>query len=665
MAILLGIDTGGTYTDAVLFDEQRGVLRSAKSLTTRHDLSVGVRGAVEAVLSEPPPRPVSLVSLSTTLATNALVEGHGSPVCLLLLGQPPAILERAGLRQALALDPAVFVAGGHGAAGDEQAPLDLAALHEAVQTHAPHVSAFAVAGYFAVRNAAHELAARELVQSLCGLPVTCSHELASALDAPRRALTALLNARLVHLLDQLIRAVTGLLEEQHIAAPLMVVKGDGSLIAADEALRRPVETILSGPAASLVGAHHLCGEDDVLVSDIGGTTTDVAVLRGGRPALDSRGATVGGWRTMVEAVAVHTFGLGGDSETHWPVEQGLRLGPRRNVPLSLLATTEPALNDQLKAALQSYVPPLPRFALRLRPLSYASSRLSRFEQQIWDRLETGPAGIADFAEDLVLSRALDRLVARGLVAVSGFTPSDASHVLGLQQTWDVEAARLGAECWVRHLGGVGRRDRPVDAEHFARAVVESMTAQSGVALLRTALAEQGLPDLDSGGELGRALVTRSVSGDSDPEALVSLAVHLKRPLVAIGAPAAVYYPAVAERLGTRLVLPPFAEVCNAVGAVASGVLQHVRVLITSPQEGVFRVHAPAGVRDFNRLEGAAEHAETEAAREARSNALQAGAAEVQVRVARSDRVASGVEGRELFIESEIVATAAGRPRHAA
>ena len=665
MAILLGIDTGGTYTDAVLFDEERGVLRSAKALTTRHDLSVGVRGAVEGVLAEPPPAPVALVSLSTTLATNALVEGHGSPVCLLLVGQPPAILERAGLRQALGSDPVVFVGGGHGAAGDEQAPLDVEAVRQAVATHAEHVSAFAVAGYFAVRNTAHERAVRDLVAGLSGLPVTCSHVLASALDAPRRALTALLNARLVHLLDQLVRAVTGLLEQQGIAAPLMVVKGDGSLITAEEALRRPVETILSGPAASLVGAHHLCGEDDVLVSDIGGTTTDVAVLRGGRPALDPRGATVGGWRTMVEAVAVHTFGLGGDSETHWPLESGLALGPRRTVPLSLLATEHEGVTALMRDALQAWVPPLPRFALRLRPLSYASSRLSRFEQQIWDHLGEGPASIAAFAEDRVLARALDRLVARGLVAVAGFTPSDASHVLGTQRTWNAEAARLGAECWVRHLAGIGRRGVPGDAEGFARAVVDRVTAQTGVALLRTALAEQGLPDTETGGELGRALVESSVSGTPDPLALVSLAVRLQRPLVGIGAPAAVYYPAVAERLGARLVLPPCAEVCNAVGAVASGVLQHVRVLITSPQEGVFRVHAATGMRDFNGLEPAVEHAQSEAVREARSHALEAGAAEVHVRVSRRDRIAAGVEGRDLFVESEVVATAAGRPRHAA
>ncbi len=121
---------------------------------------------------------------------------------------------------------------------------------------------------------------------------------------------------------------------------LMVVRGDGALISAAMVRERPIETILSGPAASIVGARWLTGEADALVSDIGGTTTDVALLRGGLPEIDPQGARVGGFRTMVEAVAMRTTGLGGDSEVHLitdGLEGGLRLGPRRLVPVSLLA----------------------------------------------------------------------------------------------------------------------------------------------------------------------------------------------------------------------------------------------------------------------------------------------------------------------------------------
>ena len=140
----------------------------------------------------------------------------------------------------------------------------------------------------------------------------------------------------------MVAATEGFLAARSIAAPLMVVRGDGALVSAAFARQRPIETILSGPAASLVGARHMTGLDNAVVSDIGGTTTDVAVLDHGRPRLDPEGATVGGFRTMVEAVAMRTFGLGGDSEV--ALEDGalnpkILLGPRRLVPLALAGVT--------------------------------------------------------------------------------------------------------------------------------------------------------------------------------------------------------------------------------------------------------------------------------------------------------------------------------------
>jgi N-methylhydantoinase A/oxoprolinase/acetone carboxylase beta subunit len=376
MAILLGIDTGGTYTDAALFESDTNtILSSAKALTTKHDLAVGIRHSLESVLPDPPPE-VRLASLSTTLATNAIVEGQGSPICLLLLGYPTDALDRSRLREALGDDPVVFIGGGHTVSGEEQAPLDLDAARRAIEAHAPRATAFAVSGYFAVRNPTHELAIRRLVREMTDLPVTCGHELTSNLDAPRRALTAALNARLIPLLQGLILAVRDMLTERGIHAPVMVVKGDGSLIRAEVALERPVETILSGPAASVVGARHLSGEDDVFVVDMGGTTTDIALLRDGRPMLDADGATVGGWRTMVEAVAVHTLGLGGDSEVRLDKENGLVVGPQRVVPLSLLIHLHPEMLGILRgqSAGDSTGPYDGRFALRQRSLGSRQHR---------------------------------------------------------------------------------------------------------------------------------------------------------------------------------------------------------------------------------------------------------------------------------------------------
>ena len=217
MTIALGIDTGGTYTDAVLVELDNKILNEAKSLTTRRDLSIGIGKAVAATFRDQDIRPeeVDLVALSTTFATNAIVEGQGSAICLLLVGYDPELIRQYNFQRELVTQDVVYLQGGHDVVGDEAAPLDEAAAREAIITRIGKVEAFAVSSYFGVRNPAHELRVRELVQELTrptdgdGLPtpVTCGHELTSRLNSVRRATTAALNARLIPLLQELIATV--------------------------------------------------------------------------------------------------------------------------------------------------------------------------------------------------------------------------------------------------------------------------------------------------------------------------------------------------------------------------------------------------------------------------------------------------------------------------
>ncbi|MDH3519908.1 MAG: hydantoinase/oxoprolinase family protein [Myxococcales bacterium] len=658
MSRIVGLDTGGTYTDGVLFDPERGVLATGKALTTQHDLSIGLAAALDRVLP-PAVGEIDLVCISTTLATNAVVEGHGSPVGLLLIGFEEQALERGGLGAALGGDPVAFIRGGHSVFGEEQQPLDVEAARKAIEEMAPAVAAFAIAGIFAVRNPAHEQALRDLVREVSGLPATCGHELSSKLDAPRRALTTLLNARLIPQLEHLIEAVEGLLRGKGIHAPLMVVKGDGSLEDAALALHRPVETILSGPAASLVGAHHLSREENGIVVDMGGTTTDIALLHEGLPVIQETGARVGGWKTMVEAVSIHTTGLGGDSEVHVDVDGVVTLGPRRCMPVSLLADQYPAvlrtLEEQAKSPAKTHHG---RFVVRLRALE-GRAALPRTQRRVWDALESGPAALVDLHRDGLTGRALDALVDRGLAIFCGFTPSDACHVLGKHVHWSTRAASLAAAIWMRKPESGPKFASP---EAFSRSVLEAVTQQSGRAILDALLAESSEHSLASGGRLGRALVDWFLSPQRDPHLLFRPIFAIDRPLVAIGAPVATYYPSVAERLNVRLVVPPCAEVANAVGAAAAGVMQLVSILVSQPDERTFRVHLPDGIHDFTRLDDAYELASRSARDLARERAEEAGAVDIRIKEHRRETIVHSDWGENIFVEAIVKARALGRPR---
>lgn len=659
--VFLGIDTGGTYTDAVLWSESGGILAKAKALTTRYDLAKGISGAVDAVLAQSSvaPSAIKLASMSTTLATNALVEGQGGRVGLVMIGFSEAEMSRDGLRAALGSDPVIFCAGGHDVHGNAQ-PLDLAQLETALPDLAQSVSAFAVCSYFATRNPAHEIAACELIRSIAHLPVTSSHELSSRLGGPRRALTTLLNARLIAMIDRLVEATEGFLAQRGIGAPLMVVRGDGALVSAAFARQRPIETILSGPAASLVGARHLTGLDNAMVSDIGGTTTDVAVLEAGRPRLDPEGATVGGFRTMVEAVAMRTYGLGGDSEVS--LEEGalsprILLGPRRFVPLALAAQLYGGgvMTDLERQLLASNPGRLDgRFAVRTGVPDRLAAGLSAVEKRLHDAIGEAPSPLDRLLSSNAQNATLNRLVSRGLVHICGFTPSDGAHVLGRQDNWDRQAALLGAQLFARRRDG---RGRPIaaSAEEISARILSAITRASAETILETAFAEDGF---DGASTVAHDMVQQALDGRSG---IARLTVSLDRPVIGLGASAALHYAGLAPLVGNECLVPADAGVANALGAVVGQVRVQARARVSQPREGIFRLAAGDHIKDFADEEPALREADRFVRETARERASEAGADTVEIAVEQDIRT-SAVEGQRMFIEADIIATASGRPR---
>ena len=707
MNLGLGIDTGGTYTDAVLLDFDAGiVLRKAKALTTRHDLTVGIIAALEG-LGALPVNDIRLVSVSTTLATNALVEGKGGRVCLLAIGFYDWVLENNGLGKNAPVEVRA-IRGRHGTQGEEIEPLDEDAVETAVRETCERVDAYAIVAYGGAWNPVHEVRAREIVRRVTRLPIVCGHELSNQLEAAKRAVTAAFNARLLPLVRELMEGLQRVLIEHNVAAPLMIVKGDGSLMSVEAALERPIETLLSGPAASAVGGRFLarlsfqpspssplsqgfgrggerevtvqefpnsplpqCGRgaggegwnDDAVVVDMGGTTTDIAVFRGGGLKVNGEGSTVGGWRTAVRAVDMRTSGVGGDSRV-WVNEVGvLGVGPQRVVPLSLAAAQHLQVLEQLSqleksASLSHLIQPC-EFLMQVREPNGAS--LSDRDRALLDALHEGPLSLVSLAKrlGLVHPRLLDTttLEERGLIARIGLTPTDVLHAQGVFAPWCVPAAESGLRLFARRL-----RTDVDDVMRRVRAAVDKGLTNE---ILTKFIIADAHPSTRADERTCAFLVDRALQDPATYDGW-KVDVRVRMPLIAIGAPVSVYFPRVASALDAELIVPEHAEVANAVGAIVGGVVETVEVIVkpiyTTAGIERYEVLAPAENQSFRRLDDAIAHAFAVAKRAADEKARHAGAAHPQVTMERSDQKVAVAEGYgdPLLLGVRIRATAVGK-----
>jgi N-methylhydantoinase A/oxoprolinase/acetone carboxylase beta subunit len=656
-SFLIGIDTGGTYTDAVVINAStHSVVASAKALTTKGDLSIGVIDAMRAAISKAgttfAASGVGIVAVSTTLATNAIVEGHGSAVAAILCGFDDGMAERTGIAKAFANMPILRASGGHDHNGNEAAPLDETAVRAFVEAQTAEVSAFAVASTFAVRNPAHEIRLRDLIAQISKKPVTLSSDLASALDAPRRALTAVLNARLVSRIGQLVEAVRFAMAELSIVSPLMIVKGDGSLGLAEAVQAKPIETVLSGPAASLVGAQWLSGLDNLIMSDMGGTTTDVGLLIDGRPQVAEQGAEVGGWRTMVKAIDVKTIGLGGDSEIHAGVDGKITIGPQRAVPISLLGQRYPEMIAMLEADLAATEGGslLGKFVLLpFGATSTVARGLSDREAEILARIGERPLPLQKVATSAPGLRAVAALRKRGLIQYAAFSPSDASHVLGLQDNWNADAARLAAKLFLRFIEMKLPDDERI--AQFCQAVHSQTVSQSARVILNAAF----------GQTLATGPIADAVCDGRGEISQVKISLTPKFPVVAVGGPVKIYYPELGRRLGCEVLFPDYCDVANAVGAAASLVAQRVIVSVEGDGNGAFRVLGAGAAELFASGSAALKAAQQRAEALALKLAQESGAKDpiVTTKVAKSFLPDATTD--DGLLTATVTAEARGRP----
>ena len=341
--MLLGIDVGGTHTDAVIIDHG-GVVATAKVDTDHRNLIASLDAVLEKILSSESGRsPISKINLSTTLTTNAIVEKQLEEVGVLAVSGP-------------GLAPDCFnhdlgehfhlIEGSIDHRGSLRLALnEVAAREAAADCQHNRLKVFAVVSKFSPRNPDIEQTLADLISSQADF-VTIGHRISGRLNFPRRLATAYYNAAVWRRYNLFANAIAQSIKKHKLDAPINILKADGGTIDFENSRKNPIQTILSGPAASVMGIIALSSiTKDAIILDIGGTTTDIAIFADGAPLLEKEGVSFGGRATSVRAIGTHSIGIGGDSTITISPEGKLMVGPQRQGPPLALNGPQPTLID--------------------------------------------------------------------------------------------------------------------------------------------------------------------------------------------------------------------------------------------------------------------------------------------------------------------------------
>ncbi|HOO90385.1 MAG TPA: hydantoinase/oxoprolinase family protein [Syntrophales bacterium] len=341
--MIIGIDVGGTHTDAVLLDGYK-IRKKAKVITDQESLIRSLMEATEKVFGGEDPHKLEKIVLSTTISTNAIVQGKTDRVGMILAAGPGLSHEMLRINK-----DTHFISGYVNHRGVRVAGTDRREISRIVDTFKEDgIHHVGIVGKFSTRNPGLETEIADIINNTFK-HLSFGHLMSGNLNFPRRIATTYLNAAIWDTYNAFVKSVMEYVKHENITAPIYILKADGGTSSISQSAGYPVGSILSGPAASIMGILSMINDSkDAVALDIGGTTTDIAIFADGTPLLEPLGVTIEGHKTLIRGLLTRSIGIGGDSRIRYD-DGHLVIGPERDGPAAAFGGPSPTPTDAMIA----------------------------------------------------------------------------------------------------------------------------------------------------------------------------------------------------------------------------------------------------------------------------------------------------------------------------
>lgn len=553
MNYILGIDTGGTYTDAVLITKEgHKIVDKAKAFTTHEDLTKGIGKCID-MLEHADCSEITEVHISTTLALNSVLERKFDKIGLVQIDR--AIEADPPANYAAVMKDPFYGQRTHNCGETLPAILDIQ------KKFANNVEYIIVTSPSKSRDNWREHIFAEQIAKTMELEVFCAYDYCDDDDYTYRTVAAMLTLYLMPIIDAWIKSVEDMMREKGIKAQLKIMNAMGKLISCDAARRDPLSTLFSGLAASVTGGLKMTDIEDFLLIDMGGTSSDITRIIGRQFREVKEYSKIDKFTVRRKTMDVQTFGIGGDSYIKLSQSGRPVAGPRKAIPICVMSSSFPYLEEELK----SYRRPENYEMLTAQDVDcfigaghYRREDLTGLEERVVKYLTGNPHNVFVIAEHFNVdpdALHLDKLVRKGAVKLISVTPTDVLHAEGKYGAWNAAGAKAAISHMAEQMG---------TTMDVCIAMIRESITETLVKACMQSIANFEKEQFDFDDSKGASFLLESFYRSNG--SMLEMKFEINKPIVALGAPAEAWLGPVAERLNTEVMIPEHCEVANAFGA---------------------------------------------------------------------------------------------------